>query len=201
MISLLFLTACGLSKNNDILEPQSYSFNGVKLIRPDILEGTDVTTMLQSQYSVSNFSRLLLRFEEFLSKVDSLSLSQDRKVKVYIYLKNRFDSASVENDLVLCPVATSWMMLATWLKAFPMGTKGSWKTAGGDFELSECVNSSAIREGRLEYDVTNWVINDVKGKSRNFGLILMSKSSNLYLVYGDQSGNQSPKIEWLSLNR
>lgn len=200
---MFLLSSCGLLKVGEgVAEPQSYSFNGVKLIRPDISKGDDARTMLQSQYSISNFSRLLLRFEDFLSKVDSISLGNGRRVNVHITVDgssgvNGSDVNQAQTDLVLCPVLTNWMMLATWYKAYPMGNSGVWKAQGGDYLSEACIAASSHVDDTLQFDVTDWVVNYAIGRHQNYGLLLISNSSSTYGILGDTNGANSPRIEWL----
>lgn len=191
-------SGCGMLKGGDFIEPRSYSLNAVKLIRPDITEGEDARTMRQDQYTVSAFSRLLLRFEEFLSKVDNISLGSGRRVYVYLSVQGSSDVNQAQTDLVLCPVVTNWMMLATWYKAHPMGSTGSWKVEGGDFATSGCIAASGHTDDTLQYDVTSWVTNYAIGRNQNYGLLLRSITSNSFGIYGDNDGAKSPRIEWMS---
>lgn len=193
---ILLVTACGLLNTKNLPpEKQSFSFNGVKLIQPGIFDGGTSTTMQQPAYDISDQSRLLLRFEDFLSKIDTVSINN--KVKVELTLASLTDVNAAKTNFILCPVLTNWMMLATWYKAYPMGTSGVWQSQGGDFDHDTCVTVSAVTDQTLQFDVTDWVLNYVLGRHLNYGLILYSKSPSLIQIDGDTSGAFSPRIEWL----
>lgn len=195
---LLLSSSCELLKSAGI-EPQTFSLNGVKLIRPDITEGDDARTMLQSQYFISNSSRLLLRFEEFLSKVDTISLGSGHKVNVFITVDGSTDVNQAKTDLVLCPILKNWMMHATWNRAHPFSASGAWNSPGGDYSSSECITATTNAGDTLQFDITSWVINYAIGRNQNYGLLLIPNSASTFGILGDSDGAKSPRIEWTKI--
>jgi len=193
---LVGLTACSdLNSSGTTLEPQSFSFDGVKLIQPNIADGSAASTIQQEVYPIADQSRLLLRFETFLSKVDQVSINN--KVKVSVTLVSSSDVNFAQSNFVICPISANWMMLATWYKAYPMGSSGTWKKPGGDFDQTGCVTTTTVSGQTLNFDVTNWVTDYVMGRRLNFGLILYSQSPNPLSIDGDTNGSYSPRIEWM----
>jgi len=193
---IVIIPACGMLDNMAVgPEPQSYSFNGVKLIHPSILDGGAANTMQQDTYSIGGQSRLLLRFEDFLAKIGNVSINS--KVYANLTLASVADVVLAKTNFMLCPITGTWMMAATWYKAYPMGNSGTWKTPGGDFDQSGCVTAGTVTDATLQFDVTSWVVNYVVGRNMNYGLILYSTSSNPIVIEGDTSGAFSPRITWV----
>ena len=195
---ILITPACGLLQagGTGAPEPQSFSFNGVKLIHPSIMDGSTGSTMQQDVYSITGSSRLLLRFEDLLSNAGTISINN--KVFANITLASVADVNTAKTSFMVCPVTMNWMMLATWYKAYPMGSSGVWKSEGGDFDSSGCVTAGAVAGTQtLQFDVTSWVVNYVIGRGLNYGLILYSNSSSAIAIDGDNNGSYSPRITWL----
>ena len=199
-LALLALSSCELSvgKSARVAEPQTYSLDGTKWISPSITDGNDPRTMNQTLYAVSPAGRLLLRFESLSSKESSISLGDGRRVYIDIALKSGENAANAEASLELCPLVKNWMMLATWNSAHPM-LGGDWASDGGDFDGSGCVrgvNQVVGGADTLRFDVTQWLIDYVRGRQMNFGLILVSSGANVQ-VRGDADGSHSPRISWI----
>lgn len=202
------LSGCVATLSNDPTsapapEPQTYSLNGVKLISPEIADPNSPATYKQASYTIDSSHRLLLRFEDLSSKANSISLSSGRTVSLTITLPSLATTQDATQALELCPVTKNWMMLATWSRAHPMPT-GEWSKDGGDFDSSTCVRATApsMPAGStvqtLSFDVTSWVVNYVKGRNENYGLILMSSNGANIPIIGDTDGNYSPRLNWLS---
>ncbi len=199
------LSGCGLELGNGkrVNEPQTYSLDGVKWISPDVNDGGNKATFTQSTYLISSSGRLLMRFENLGGKVGDISLGDNRKVEVQVTLDSGENATAAATTLRLCPVTKNWMMLATWRTAYPMGTSGGWNKDGSDYETSECVTGTvstpSAREAytTLRFDVTNWIVNTVKGRGINYGLVLLSEDEFSVRVRGDADASYSPRITWI----
>ncbi len=201
-LSALLLNACALEKSGSgkaiyVPVPQTYLFDGVKQVSSAVQDGADPKSMTQFRYSISTNSRLLLRLEGFASKVSEVSQAAGDKVTVDVYLAKSADAVNAQSAFLLCPVLHNWMMLATWSKAYPMGSSGTWQRAGVDYEDNECVQASAPIGVKLNFDVTTWFANDVKLRNMNYGLVLISTQSNSIAVRGDSDPSQAPRINWV----
>lgn len=124
-------------------------------------------------------------------------MANGRKVTVSITTDGSIDPATVQTALLLCPVLTNWMMLATWYKAYPMGNSGTWRSAGGDYDSVGCIAANAHTTNTFQFDVTPWVVSEVIGRNQNLGLILVTHSSSVINILGDQDPSNSPRIGWL----
>ena len=200
-LSLCANTSCQWedSKSPKPAEPQTYNLNGTKWITPSIREGTDPRTFGRSVYSVSPEARLLLRFEDLGKKVSDISLAEGRRVYIDLSLVDGENSQAAVATLELCPITKKWMRLATWFNAFPM-PGGNWSRDGGDFDGSGCIRgdlkTADASVNSIRYDVTQWVIDYVKARGTNHGLILISSGGGVN-VRGDADGTYSPRITWM----
>ena len=192
-------TGCALAQKGYVAEPtpQVYSLDGVKEVKTNISDASDPSTMLQLTYGISSTSHLLLRLENLSSKVDQVSLSSGNKVLIKIALNELQDLTAAQSAFQICPLSKNWMMLATWSRAYPMGSSGRWQTSGGDFDATECVSVSSTDQKTLSFDVTSWFVNEVKGRGRNYGLVLISSSGSEIVIRGDYDVENSPRIQWM----
>ncbi len=194
-------TSCEISEQGSSSrppEPQTYSLNGTKWITSSIREGSDPRTFGRTEYRVSGTERLLLRFEDLTKKVAEISLAEGRRVFVDVSLQNGENPQAALATLEVCPITKTWMRLATWYNAYPM-PGGNWSRDGGDFDASGCVRGELKTQNAvntIRYDVTQWVIDYVKARSLNYGLILISNGGEIG-VRGDADGTYSPRISWL----
>jgi hypothetical protein len=198
------LTACGPLGPSAPTNTEM-PMDGVKLLSTSITDSQDPRSMTQATYPISVNSRLLVRLEDFLEKVDQVSLASGNGVSVVITLSDVADAGAAGSHFKVCPVLKNWMMLATWNHAYPMGSDGNWAQAGGDFELSACiavtsVNTTGNTSGNwtdVTFDVTPWFVNYVKGRSLNYGLVLISDQVAPITVKGDQDAYHAPRIKWM----
>lgn len=211
LLSSMF-SGCGanLDFGRKIAEPQTFSLDGVKWISPRIEDPADASTLTQSTYSISSEGRLLLRFESLKDKAGEISLGKERKVTLTLALDSGENLASARSSLRICPLVKNWMMLATWKKAYPQGRSGNWQTDGGDFDSANCVSAldsttmqkvalkkSGSSYETLTFDVTEWVVNELKGRARNFGFVLLSENGGTVKIRGDLDTAYSPRISWI----
>lgn len=193
VVLLVILTGCGLPRFGTTSVPTQYSLDGVKRITPGL--GSDnPTTWGQNSYPVNTDSHVLLRFEklsEHTSKIDTTD-----KVEFQITIAETEHMASALQQLKLCPVTKSWMMLATWELAHPILGGEAWSTPGGDYDNSGCVlgTQSANSSKSIVFDMTQWFIDYPKGRGTNYGIIAVS--SQLINIVGEQSGSFSPRISF-----
>ena len=185
---------CGPLKLEAGAEPKTYSMDGVKLISTKINNGRDSSTYTQGAYTVAPDRHLLLRFESFSSHVSQVSLANGNKVQVQITLVPTVLAANAQAALLLCPLTSNWMMLATWNNPYP---DGQWSNPGGDYDQSACVKADAPASADskiLLFNMTQWFKDYPQGRGINNGLILIS-SAEISIV-GDTSGSNSPRILW-----
>lgn len=187
----IILTSCG--KNWGSAVPTQYSLDGVKRITQGTA-GDEKSTWGQERYTVSTTSRLLLRFETLAKHVPDIDTSGGKKVTVLLSLKNASDLTSAIANLKLCPVTRAWMMLASWDLAHPFLGGEAWSSKGGDYETAGCVlpTQLASSTATLEYDMTQWYIDYPKGRGYNYGLLTVT--TQIFEIEGDQSGSYSPRI-------
>lgn len=212
---LLVVSGCAEDLNfGRISEPQTFSLDGVKWISPRVDDPSEESTLTQSSYSISSEGRLLLRFESLGSKANEISLGQERKVTVTIALNSGESLSSARQSLRICPLVKNWMMLATWKKAYPQGRDGNWQNDGSDFDATNCVSAldyatplrpelkkTTAAYETLSFDVTEWVVNELKGRNRNFGFILLSENGGTVRIRGDMDSGYSPRISWTRTSR
>jgi hypothetical protein len=195
--SMIFLNACTpVALVVTPTYPQSYALDGVKEINPSITDGDDASSLLQTQYSVSTQSRLLLRYEELLDKADQVSRASGNTVNIDLNATTAAAAQSAQPVLSLCPLTRNWMMLATWSMAYPMGSSGDWQTLGGDYDVADCITPT-VSGTDLDFDVTAWFLNYVSGRSLNNGLILISTQTTPIVIVGDADVTNGPKIRWI----
>jgi hypothetical protein len=211
VFSALALSACELyvgdQPRTPIEEPQTYSMDGVKYIAPSVADGAAPMTYNQPTYAISDSGRLLLRFESLSNKLDQISLADGRRVSLEIGLPAGSDASAAISSIEVCPILKNWMMLATWDRAHPM-PGGAWSRDGGDYDPEGCVRGAlsaktgaAARSTNepqvIQFDVTQWFVDYVKGRAQNYGLILLSGNGGEVTVIGDADGTYSPRINWL----
>lgn len=177
---------------------ESYSLEGIKLISPSIHLGDDTTAFRQSVYEVGPERRLLMRFEKLADHVENIDTREGKKVMLEMSVQDVTQVPLAERSLRVCPISRNWMMLATWNRAH-LFTNGTWTNAGGDYDSDGCVGISIVRDAEtpekvVHFDVTNWYLNFPKGKSENFGLILIAFDS--IKITGDTSGGFSPRLHF-----
>jgi hypothetical protein len=196
LMAVIF-TACGVANQSGITHLQT-PMDGVKLLSASITDPNDPRSMMQNQYPIASNSRLLIRLENLLEKVGEISLIDGDKVTVEITLLNAADAAAAKTSFQVCPVLKNWMMLATWNRAYPMGSDGMWGQVGGDYDTDSCVSTPVVgTNGKdLTFDVTEWFMNYVRGRQINYGLMLFSTSSTPIQIKGDTDGYSAPRISW-----
>jgi hypothetical protein len=191
----VLLTACALEDLRGTASPQLYSMDGVKLVGDGIEDMQDPATFGQASYPISPSRHLLLRFESFRDKWDSIDTSPGKKVQVQLAVLDSGQLGSAVNSLRLCPVTRNWMMLATWRLAHPFGQDGKWAQLGGDYDGAGCVQGMlpSTPDGKsILFDMTQWFTNYPRARGLNYGLILISDSPTA--VAGETSGSYSPRI-------
>ena len=197
LVSVFIISGCAELKSSVAPQPKTYSLDGVKSISSNQPDGTDPSTMLQTSYSVSSQSRILLRLEDLLSKVTSVSLASGNTINVDVFVNNTSDGPAAQTAFSLCPLTKNWMMLATWFKAYPMGSTGIWQASGGDFDSSGCMKPVTLSGTQVTFDVKTWFVNYVQGRGVNNGLVLISSSTSPLVVRGDSDPAYSPRIRWI----
>lgn len=177
-------------------EPESFNLDGTKWISPSITSGRSTQAYLQSTYRISAAERLLLRFESLGEHERDISLASGRKVEVAISLPDGQDLNAAQLVLELCPLTKNWMMLATWRNAYPM-PGGNWDQEGSDYDPNACFRATVEPPITLQFDVTQWVVDYVRGRQKNFGLVLVARNGGQAQVRGDRDSTYSPRIHWL----
>lgn len=168
---------------------QTYSIDGIKLITPSITAGDDASSFGQPEYTLATDRRLLLRFESLRSHIDAVRLDGGRKVELRLTLARGQASA-----LTVCPLLRSWMMLATWQRAHPIGRAGEWDRDGGDMDESGCVTGVVSGQNVL-FNLTGWFVDYVRGRGVNHGVVVLA--SEAVTVVGETSGGSSPRMLWV----
>ena len=114
---------------------------------------------------------------------------------------------SAKESIQLYPLEKNWMMLATWDVPHPFGE--SWNTPGGDYfevnsmpiltdeELDASLVEYDSEENSIFFDITEWLINDVRSLDRNYGWILVTDMN--IDIHGDRSSQNSPELRWREL--
>jgi len=190
------LGGCGQLGGTPTPYPLDTPFDGVKLVSTSITDAQDPRTMTQETYAISSTSRLLIRLEDFLQKMDSVSLANNAPVSVILTLDQASGAALAQANFQVCPLLKNWMMLATWRRAYPMGSDGNWSQAGGDYEPSACISVKSVTGTDVTFDVTPWFVNYIKGRSLNYGLVLISNTATSITIKGDQDAYHAPRMEW-----
>jgi hypothetical protein len=208
-------------KSEPVITQEVLSADGVKLISPFIDDSRDPRSLKQENYLLDQDHRLLIRIENF-DQGRSKILS-DEQYKVFFDIKLRGEKNS-GTQLKLCPLNRNWMILATWFEAVPM-PGGAWNEPGGDFNVNECIigiamdqylaktkvadndqkkspgiASHLIEQDRLVFDITQWVIAELKGSRRNLGWVLISTEGPQELA-GDALVQDGPRVYWNQLAR
>jgi hypothetical protein len=193
------VSACEFDKNGNLVvppEPETFTLDGTKWISPDIRDGRDPLTFAQARYPISGSERLLLRFESLGEHEHDISLASGRKVYVDIAVTDDQNLTTAQQTLELCPVTKNWMMLATWRSAYPM-PGGRWGNEGADYDSSNCLFPVGQAPITIRFDVTQWVVDYVRGRGQNFGVVLLARNGGRVLIRGDRDGTYSPRINWL----
>ena len=196
----LMMAGCADLTKGDNSYSLDTPFDGVKLVATSISDAQDPRTMVQDQYAISSSSRLLIRLENFLSKVDHVSLASGAPVLAIVTVESASDAAAAQANFQVCPLLKNWMMLATWNRAYPMGSDGHWGQPGGDYDSSACMSVASVSGSDITFTVTPWFVNYIKGRNENYGLVLISSSGTPILIKGDQDSYHAPRLEWTNLN-
>ncbi len=167
--------------------------DGVKLISVDVDQADDPRCYGQRQYTVSESSRLLLRYEDLKSVLSKVRLDEPNQVEIQVSAQNEKEATTAQHHLKLCPLTLNWMMLATWRAAAPFGSY-RWSVPGGDYDLEGCILAQTVSKLQLRFNVTPWFIQYPKGRNINYGLILLADQE--VTIIGEQSGADAPQILW-----
>ncbi|MBI3558570.1 MAG: hypothetical protein HY074_20055 [Deltaproteobacteria bacterium] len=192
---ILVVLAAGCSKGeSDAKTSQQFSFDGVKLISPAIAKNNDSSSTGQGSYQLSTDRRLLIRFESLSQHVGGISVNEKNRVEAQVTVTGDTDATAARSALKVCPILKQWMMLATWDYGHPFGDDGKWSQGGGDFDGEGCVRATkedaAIKT--LTFDVSRWFTDYVRGRSQNYGLVVVAATP--VVVLGENSGANSPRI-------
>lgn len=212
----IFLVACGNIKTG-VIDPSdpkltlalNYTFDQMKWITPEITETQEPQTIEAENYSIDSDHRLLFRLKKL--KKESSAILQEHPVLIRLFTHNsNMNSARI--NLLLCPMTTQWMMLATWQFAHPF-RHGEWRSKGGDFDYSSCLNALDEKSPKIVNDTekkfcegSNILCFDIRSiiekyqKSRgiDFGFILINEGEDPIIIRGDGS-YQPPEIFWRKL--
>jgi len=168
------------------------SMDGVKLIIQGEKRGDLAQLVNQSSYLLAEDRRLLIRFETFSYEVEQISVEGSNKVWVVVTPLATESLTDAQGSLRLCPIIRPWMMLATWDQGHPFGFQGTWETPGGDFDVGGCITPEIFETQSLRFDATTWFIQYPRGRSENFGFLLMSTVP--VTIHGDQAGTFAPRF-------
>jgi hypothetical protein len=197
LLTALLLTpaACGIQEIVD--SERLYPLDGVKLVKADIDSPSDPSTTQQPEYALDPSARLLLRFESLGTYANEIRTESGHAIEVLVNprVSNHEELETVRSKLQLCSLARNWMMLATWKRGHPFDASGKWAKPGGDYDSEQCFQPTITEKEELAFDVTPWLIQEVRGRGRNYGFVLLSTSS--LRISGDASGAQSPRIRWV----
>lgn len=197
----LMLSGCELVTDGTprtVIDEQTYTFDAVKLIASGFTDDDDPSTFQENSYVVSPSRRLLMRFETMSDKVANLTVSDAEPVQVWLAVTDATQATAAQSALRLCPVEKTWMMLATWARAYPIAASGVWSTPGGDFDEASCVAATAVDGKTLKFTMNAWITDEVRGRGVNYGLVLTSTAE--IEVYGDSSTSLSPRLKWTSVS-
>jgi hypothetical protein len=194
LLVLLATSACGYRVS---VEKNEKSFDGVKLLVAGQDTPYDKAHYNQDHYDLGPGRRLLLRFEALANH--SVTIAGDHQVIVQVGLEHSEDSELATSSLLLCPLSTDWMMLATWTRAHPFSDSGSWNRPGGDFDPQSCITRSNKTQkengdfaAEVQFDATRWYTDYPRGRNQNFGFALIAKEP--ISILGETSGSLSPRI-------
>lgn len=148
IILLQTLTACGdlfnLDGDKEIIVSRSLavkSADGVKLLVEGNDTAHDSSLFEQTNYIVGPGQNLLIRYEDLLTaEIDN---SNQQKMIAVISFNSEEERDAAASTALLCPVESSWMMLATWYRAHPFSSSGKWDKEGGDYIEGECLTPLA----------------------------------------------------------
>jgi hypothetical protein len=196
LVASVVIGGCALPSSLTQQLPQTYPLDGVKWIRSDVETPDDLGTVLQPRYQIAGNMRVLMRFEDFISRIQPERVNAAHPIEVSLTLTDPGSRDRAIRELRLCPLRKNWMMLATWKYAYPMGASGRWTKEGGDFVSEECLTASAGTGATLSFDVTSWYLNDVRSLGFNYGFVLMTLENDPIVVEGDQTPSFGPKITW-----
>lgn len=185
----ILLSACSRTATKKI-----YSLDGVKLIAQGSTNPREVSHFTQSSYTVSPRTRLLLRYEELLQEASDILITEEKQVYLLVTLTDSTQFPTASRNLKLCPLTTNWSMLATWLTTHPFSEQGKWAKPGGDFSDSACLEFKKFEQNKTGYNITQWAIDYPRGRTLNYGFILVSEIP--IEVHGDESVSHSPRLEF-----
>lgn len=191
----------GWSPSPSVNPPQEKAFaiDAVKLIRSDIERGDEASTFGQSVYGLGSQARLLLRYEKLSEKKGILG-TQPLKLRVFGVTAG--DVAAMRAEGKVCPIASPWMMLATWTAGHPW-RGGEW-FPGGNLDQNECIvadtptsDGLCADPGAVCFDLTRWYkiwILERPDSPRNFGFALVTGVP--FSLYGETMAAKAPRIQW-----
>lgn len=156
LVLCFLLTACeidfGSSKKwyDKPVQVSYINLSQVKWIHNGIENPRYEDSYLMYEYSITQNSHLLMNSESLNEKLreSSDSLKSDYWLSITSLIP--IEQMDLDN-IKICPVLSSWLMLATWERAHPF-KGGAWDTDGGDFIPNECV--LAMFEENIERERT-----------------------------------------------
>lgn len=216
ILCFLILNSCGPQSIGgfDPEDPKmtvalNYTFDQVKFIATDIENTQDPKSIQALNYTIDPNHRLLFRLKKM--KKEATTILEEHPVLVRISI-NDGQINQARSQLLLCPMTTQWMMLATWKFAHPFH-HGEWRKSGGDFDFYSCVNAIEEKSTTLKNDLekkfcenqdtlcfdTRTIINKyAKSRGFDFGFILINEHDLAINIEGDAS-SRAPEIFWRKL--
>lgn len=203
ILALPLLGGCNLvsssASGSVVVDDKEYSFDAVKLISPSITSEDDADSFQQSRYRVGPNARLLFRLEEMLTAISSAVVSDEHPIEVVMWVADVAQAGAAQGALRLCPLQKNWMMLATWQRAYPFARDGVWSVPGGDYSELDCMPVTTVTGTQIRFNVNSWVQNEVRGRSVNQGLVLVSTAE--VDLEGDRSASVAPRLKWTATTR
>lgn len=187
--AVLVLSSCAYVEENVY-----YTFDAVKNIQSG--RGSNASDFGKESYSIHSRSRLLLRYEKLLELVGNVLVNSEHKFRVELATTSEEGLEAAIENLRVCPVLRSWMMLASWNVAHPYGGGDSWLQPGGDYARTDCIHGEALSGTTrvITFDASNWLTQYVRARNVNYGLIVINDEETPVEIVGDASGYLAPRV-------
>lgn len=216
VFNLIFLSAlcasCGNKFGSDSgpgeTKLEYYMVDGVKNIRSNTEDNLQPDTFREDHYTLTDQSRLLLRFENLASHTGKIVLGDKDQIWIRVVVSERSSMDEAVQLLRLCPMMKNWMMMATWKYAHPFSKSGVWAREGADYDFSSCVSpvadpgkklpseTSALDARALYFNISRWYLDVFKGRDSNLGHVLLLQGAGWVEILGDNSISFAPRIQW-----
>jgi len=190
-------------------KPVNAAIDEEKLISQGIESPQDPRTMNDPTYSISNTSRLLIRFGKFLS--DAGNILDEQPILLRLEVSDA-DTTAALKDLQVCPITKNWMMYASWSKAHPY-KNGNWDHPGGDIDFVDCFSGLDAADPALKnqeekdfcsdkkaicFNVLPYFKSFVQARNSDNGLAVVNQNGPAVNIYG-KTTLKGPVLFWRKL--